>query len=131
VGFIFFSMAVGLAVGAQLYWLALVATAVICPTIYVMWRLDMFAPERTSHLLTIRVTNDVDFGTVFKPSFDQYLERVTPLRVESVQGGLLTELSYAVRLRPDANAHEFVSAIQRAAGNNRVVLIAAGSDQTA
>jgi hypothetical protein len=94
-----------------------------------MWKLDLFAPERTSHLLRIRVTNEMDYAAALEPVFAKYTDRAKPLRVESVQGGLLTELSFAVRLKPGASAHEFVTELQRAAGNNRVVLVSSGTDE--
>jgi len=128
VGFIFFVMAVGLATGAGLALLAAVATAAICLTIYGMWRFNLFAPVHTSHLLRVRVTSDTQFANIFESTFTEYLDQATLLRVESVQGGMLTEVSYAVRLKPRADPQGLVAELQRLTGNNRVVLVAVGSE---
>jgi hypothetical protein len=128
VGFIFFVMAVGLATGAGLALLAAIATGAICLTIYAMWRLNLFAPARSSHLLRIRVASDVTLAGLFEDVFARYLEDSTLLRVESVQGGLLTEVSYAVRLKEDADPQGLVAELQRLTGNQRVVLVASGGD---
>lgn len=128
VGFIFFVMAVGLATGAGLVLLAGVATGAICLTIYAMWRFNLFAPVHTSHLLRVRITSDVEFQGRFEAAFAEYLDEATLLRVESVQGGMLTEVSYAVRLKAGADAQRLVVELQKLTGNNRVVLVAVGSE---
>ncbi|MFQ5459575.1 MAG: DUF4956 domain-containing protein [Anaerolineae bacterium] len=128
VGFIFFAMVVGLASGAGLYTLNVVTTVSVCATLLVMWRLNLFAPQRPSHTLRLRLTNDVDFGSVLEPAFREYLERATLLRIESVQGGLFTEVRYAVRLKGGVHPRALVSHLQEIAGNNRVVLIASGPE---
>lgn len=122
IAFIFFAMAVGLAIGAGEYALAVLTTVLVCLIIVVVARLDLFAPQRHSHLLRVRVGNDMDHATVFNTPFERFLARHRLLAVESVQGGLLTELRYAVELRPGGDPLEFVSAIQLCNGNNRVIL---------
>lgn len=126
VGFVFFALAVGLAAGAALYALAAVATAVICLVIAAMTYLDLYAPRRVSHTLRVRVTNDVDFEAACAPAFDRYADAADLRRVESVQGGMLTEATYGVLLKPEASPHELVSALQQTTGGNRVVLVTAG-----
>jgi hypothetical protein len=83
---------------------------------------------RTSHILRVRVASGTEFAALVRPAFDEHLEQATLLRVESVQGGMLTEATYAVRLRSDAAAQQLVSDLQQATGNNRVVLVAVGND---
>jgi hypothetical protein len=128
VGFIFLSMVVGLAAGGGAPNVAIWATVVICGVMVILWRLNLFAPERPTHILRVRVTNDVDFSTAFESAFARFLDRAVLHRVESVQGGMLTEVTYGVRLRSDATASGLVRALQQAAGNNRVLLVAEGPE---
>jgi hypothetical protein len=128
VGFIFLSMVIGLASGAGQFALALSATTVICLTMFSLWRLDLFAPDLPNHILRVRVTNDIDFSTAFQPSFEALLERSMLQRVESVQGGMLTEVTYGIRLKPGVSAHALISALQAITGYNRVLLIGEGPE---
>jgi hypothetical protein len=128
IGFIFFAMAVGMAAGARQYPLAVLTTLLVGAVVLLISRLDLFAPERTSHLLRVRVTNDIDYIAAFEPIFADCLDRATLLSVESVQAGMMTELRYAVRLAEGASPRELVSAIQARNGNNRVLLTAFGPE---
>jgi hypothetical protein len=121
-GFIFFAMAIGLAVGGREYSLAVLTTLVVCVVILLISRFDLFAPVRHSHLLRVRVTNEIDHTTAFRDVFDRLLDRAHLLSVESVQAGLMTEVSYAVQIKKDADPLELVSDIQARNGNNRVIL---------
>lgn len=120
--FIFFAMAVGLAVGGGEYALAVLTTVCVCAGVIVIARLDLFAPRRPSHLLYVRVTHDIDHTRAFTEVFGQLVDRYTLLGVESVQAGLMTELSYAVQLKDDVDPLTFVAEIQARNGNNRVTL---------
>ncbi len=128
-GFIFFAMAVGLAVGGREYSLAVLTTLIVCAVILLISHLDLFAPQRHSHLLRVRVTNEIDHTTAFKDVFDRLLDRAHLLSVESVQAGLMTEVSYAVQLKKTADPLTLVSDIQARNGNNRVILRALLPDE--
>ena len=122
VGFIFFAMAVGMAVGARQFELAVISTLLVCLAMLIASYFDLFAPERPSHLLRVRVTPDIDYETAFADIFDSHLDRIVLRSVESVQAGLMTELRYAIRLREDASPQSLVREIQKNNGNNRVIL---------
>ena len=128
VGFIFFAMAVGLAVGARQYELATVTAVLICLAVALASYLDLFAPDQPSHTLRVRVTPDIDFETAFETAFAEHCDRISLLAVESVQAGLMIELRYAVRLKKGASAHGLISALQARNGNNRVILRSASPD---
>ncbi len=120
--FIFLAMAVGLATGSGEYALAVLTAVMVSAAVVIIARLDLFAPQRPSHILYIRVTPDVDHTRVFHDVFERLLDRCVLLAVESVQAGLMTELSYAVQLRPDADPLKLVAEVQSRNGNNRVRL---------
>jgi hypothetical protein len=126
VAYLFFAMAVGLTVGAQQYLMAVITTVLVSLLGLLLWRTDLFAAARASHLLRVRVTNDIDFDTTFREPFERLLLRSELRSVESVQAGMLTELSYSVFLKPDTLPGQLVGEVQRLNGNNRVVLQAFG-----
>jgi Domain of unknown function (DUF4956) len=125
IGFIFLAMAAGLGVGARQYALAIATTIVLCAVIYIFSRADIFAPVRLSHILRIRVTNDVDYDVAFEQCFQDYLTRWDLMSVESIQAGMMTELRLNVSLKDESRPGTFVSQIQQLNGNNRVMLTSA------
>jgi len=130
IGFIFFAMTAGLAVGARQYGLATAATVFISAMIYWFSRGDWFAPNRASHYLRIRVTNDINYDEAFNEVFAKFLERHDLVSVESIQAGMMTELRYNICLRNSHGPRELVSAIQQVNGNNRVLLTSTAPTRT-
>lgn len=123
VGFIFFTMAIGMAVGTQFYLLAVITTVVIGLIILIMARFNWYARGSVSQILQVEVPQDVDFG-LFDRLFVQYTGSSELISVDSIQGGTLTELTYTVGLKKQSKVQEFVSAIKKLNGNNRVTLLA-------
>jgi hypothetical protein len=130
IAFIFFAMTAGLAVGARQYGLAAATTVFICAMIYWFSRGNWFAPNRASHYLRIRVTNDINYDEAFDGIFAKFLERHDLISVESIQAGMMTELRYNICLRGEHKPGELVSAVQQINGNNRVLLTSTAPSRT-
>jgi len=126
IGFIFFAMATGLAVGARAYVMAAVLTPVVCLLILAISRLDAFAPRRLSHHLRIRVPNEFDYDREFMPVFAEFLSFHTLGTVETVQAGMMTELRYDITLLDPARVGAFLSRLQHLNGNNRILVTSVG-----
>lgn len=130
ISFIFLAMAAGLAVGARQYGLALATTILISAIIYAFSRANWFAPNRASHNLRIRVTNDINYDVAFEAVFNKFLEKHDIISVESIQAGMMTEIRYNICLKPEHQAGELVAAIQQVNGNNRVLLTSTAPNRT-
>jgi uncharacterized membrane protein YhiD involved in acid resistance len=124
VGFIFFTMAIGMAIGTKFYLLAVIAAVVISLAILIMTRFNWYAQEVLSQILKVRIPNDLEFHTLFDPLFIHYTSASELISVDSVQSGMLTELTYSVALKKQSQIQEFLAEIKRLNGNNRVTLIA-------
>jgi hypothetical protein len=72
VGFIFFTMAIGMAIGTKFYLLAVVAAVVISLVILLMTRFNWYERQMASQILRVQVPNGVAFDTLFDPAFLQY-----------------------------------------------------------
>ncbi|MCW5887731.1 MAG: DUF4956 domain-containing protein, partial [Anaerolineales bacterium] len=72
VGFIFFTMAVGMAIGTRFYLLAVVAALVISAVIVLMMRFNWFAREAASQILRIQVPSGLSFDKLFDALFLKY-----------------------------------------------------------
>lgn len=130
IGFIFLAMATGLAVGARQYGMAVATTLVVSAIIYYFSTGNWFAPNRASHFLRIRVTNDINYDSAFDAVFTKFLASHDIISVESIQAGMMTEIRYNISLKPEHKAGELVSAIQQVNGNNRVLLTSTAPNRT-
>jgi len=124
VGFIFFTMAIGMAVGTQFYLLAVISAVVISLVIVLMVRFDWYAREMSSQILRIQVATGTPFDTLFDRIFVKYTSASELISADSVQSGMLTELTYSIGLKRSNQVQEFLSEIQKLSGNNKVTLIA-------
>jgi uncharacterized membrane protein YhiD involved in acid resistance len=124
VGFIFFTMAIGMAVGTRFYLLAVAGTITISLVILLMTRYNWFAREMSSHVLHIQVPNGVPFETLFDSTLAKYTSTSELISADSVHSGMLTELTYSVGLKKSSQVQEFLAEIGNLNGNNRVTLIA-------
>jgi uncharacterized membrane protein YhiD involved in acid resistance len=124
VGFIFFTMAIGMAVGTRFYLLAAIATIVISLVIYLMIHFNWYAREMSSQILRIQVPSGTPFDTLFDRVFIKYTSASELISVDSVHSGMLTELTYSIGMRHANQVQHFITELQDLSGNNRVALIA-------
>lgn len=124
VGFIFFTMAIGMAIGTKFYLLAVVGAVVISLMILVMMRFDWFARDMASQILRVQVPNGTPFDNLFDAPFVKYTHTSELISVDTVHNGMLTELTYSIGLKKSNRVQEFLSEIRNLNGNNKVTLIA-------
>ena len=124
VGFIFFSMAIGMAVGTKFYLLAIAGAVVISLMILIMTRFNWFAREMASQILRVQVPNGVPFDNLFDQAFIKYTNSSELISVDTVHSGMLTELTYSIGMKKSNQIQEFISEIRNLNSNNKVTLIA-------
>ncbi len=124
VGFIFLTIAIGMAIGTRFYLLAVIAAAVISLIILIMTRFNWYARRAVSQILKVQVPVHTEYGTLFDSVFLKYTSHSELISVDAVHNGTLTELIYSVGLKKQNAIAEFLSEIKRLNGNNRVTLIA-------
>jgi uncharacterized membrane protein YhiD involved in acid resistance len=124
VGFIFFTMAIGMAIGTGFYLLAMAGTIFVSVVILLMTRYNWYAREMSSHILHIQVQNGAPFETLFDRTLAKYTSTSELLSADSIQSGTLTELTYSVGLKKSVEVQEFLTEVGRLNGNNRVTLVA-------
>jgi uncharacterized membrane protein YhiD involved in acid resistance len=124
VGFIFFTMAIGMAVGTRFYLLALIGAIVISLVILLMTRFDWFSRQMTNQILRVQVPSDVPFDTQFDRVFMKYTSSSELISVDSVQSGTMTDLTYSIGMKKSNRIQDFLDEIRKLNGNNKVTLIA-------
>lgn len=124
VGFIFFTMAIGMAVGTRFYLLAMIGAAVISLVIVIMTRFNWFAQDVASQILRVQVPNDLPYGSVFDHVFLKYTHSSDLISVDSIHSGTLTELTYSIGMKKSNQVEDFIKEIRKLNGDNKVSLIA-------
>jgi len=124
VGFIFFTMVIGMAIGTKFYLLAIAGAVVISLMLLVMTRFDWFAREMASQILRVQVPNGLPFDNLFDKAFVKYTNSSELISVDTVHSGMLTELTYSIGMKKSNQIQEFISEIRNLNGNNKVTLIA-------
>ena len=124
VGFIFFTMTIGMAIGTRFYVLGVIAAAVISLAIIMMTRLNWFEREMATQILRIYVPNEIAFDKIFDQAFLKYTHVSELISVDTVHNGEMTELVYNVGIRKAALMQDFIAQIRALNGGNKVTLIA-------
>lgn len=127
-GFVFFAMSAGMVVGARLYLESAITVPLVGVLIYLISRTDAYAPRRATHMLTMRMTSDMDFEDRLKPIWDEFTDRAEMTSVRSAQAGMMTELRYGLQLKQDVKVAALIERLQLACGNNRIVLTPTGNE---
>ena len=124
VGFIFFTMAIGMAIGTRFYLLGVIAASVISLVILLMTRFNWYAREMATQILRVQVPNGLPFDSLFDRAFVKYTSASELISVDSVHNGMLTELTYSIGMKKSDRIQEFLSEIRNLNGDNKVTLIA-------
>lgn len=124
VGFIFFTMAIGMAIGTKFYLLAAIAAIVISLVILIMTRFNWFAKEIASQILRVQVPNGIPFDRLFDQVFLKYTNSSELISADLVHNGMLTELTFSIGLKNPNMIQDFLNEIKNLNGNNKVSLIA-------
>ncbi len=127
-GFVFYAMATGMVVGATLYLEAVIITPLVGALLYMISRTDAFAPRKASHLLTLRMTSDMNFEERLAPIWGEFADQAELLSVRSAQAGMMTELRYGLQLKTGVKVPDMMERLMVACGNNRVVLTPTGNE---
>jgi uncharacterized membrane protein YhiD involved in acid resistance len=124
VGFIFFTMAIGMAVGTRFYLLAVIGTVVISLVILLMTRFDWYARPMSNQILRIQIPDGTPFDTLFDRAFVRYTNSSELISADSVNGGMLTELTYSIGMKKSDQVQQFLAELKKLNSNHKVSLIA-------
>lgn len=124
VGFIFFTMAIGMAIGTRFYLLAIAGAVVISLMIVIMMRFDWFARDMASQILRVQVPSSLPFDSLFDKPFVKYTHTSELISVDTIQNGVMTELTYSIGLRKSNRVNDFLSELRDLNGGNKITLIA-------
>ena len=122
VGFIFMAMAIGMATGTGFYLAAVVFALFACTMVYFMYRFNIGAKSINEVLLRVHLPENLDYHSIFNDLFFRSLHDHSLLSVETVRGGTLVELVYAIQFKKNVREAQFLEELRAINGNNKVAL---------
>lgn len=129
VGFIFLVMGIGMACGTRFYLLAIVAAVTICLVVVVMQRFNWFHLNVQRQVVKVQVPSEEDYTADVQDVLIGYTTEFELVSMESIRGGALTELLYAVKLKKGTEPAQLIAAIRERNAGQRVAVLT-GYDQT-
>jgi len=129
VGFIFLVMGIGMACGTRFYTLATVAAVAICFVIVIMQRFNWYHLDVQRQVVKVQVPPEDDYAGPIEDALVQHTTEFELVSTESVQGGALLELMYAVKLRRGSTTRDLIGALRGRNAGQRVTVLS-GYDQT-
>lgn len=123
VGFIFFAMAIWMAMWTKFYLLWIIATAVISTAFLIMYKFNWYAKPVTSQVLKIQIDSNKEFEKLFDDALAKYTISSELLSIDSVRWWLLTELVYTINMDSTSNKQKFIWEIKKLNEWQKVSLI--------
>ncbi len=123
IGFVFVSLAVGMACGTRSYLLAGFATVCMIGVIVLMHKLSLFRKVVRERILIVRIRADVPPEEAFGEVFRRHLDEQHLISVESVEDEQQQELIYSVVLQRRADPAQLLADLRAANGNQKVSLV--------
>lgn len=128
--YVIFAVAVGMAVGANDYWVSLIGIGVVGVGAFVMMnRPGLISSAQPAFLLSLRVGLGNDLGKIVAGTLDAHLQERELMSMTTARQGVSLDVTYETRLRSESSADELVKALNRLEGVQRVQLQRRGFDQ--
>lgn len=120
--FLFFSMAVGLAVGMGFITLAVLITLIVGVLLLILDRVGYGQGVSAQRDLRITIPEDLNYPGLFDDLFQQYARKSVFRQVKTTNMGTMYELCYRVELRKPSQEKELIDQIRCRNGNLSVIM---------
>jgi hypothetical protein len=115
--YVIFAVVVGMAVGADDLWVGIIGIGVVGFAAYLMMaRARVFSATQPAYLLSLRVGLGHDLDALLGGALDSQLQERELMSVATAKQGVLLDVTYETRLRPNGSADELVKALNRIEG---------------
>ncbi len=123
VGFIFATLAIGMACGTRFYMLAVFATIWIAGIIVLLSRLRVFAKVVHERILLVEVPGDANPDELLGEVLERHAKDANIISLETVRGGELKEAVYSIVLRRGISPTKFLDDVRARNGDRKVSLV--------
>lgn len=121
VGFLFFTMAIGMGAGTRFYAVTTVATIMICALLLFIYKTNFAAlPPRREYLLSVQFHRSVDYESALDPLLGSMFDSYSLAYVETVRQGALNQVVYSVRASNGLREKQVCDEISRVNDNLKI-----------
>ena len=120
--FIFFTLAVGLALGLGYIGYAVVFTVILCAVTIILGMTKYGVPKREHMIIKITLPENLNYQGLFDDIFDEYAASWKLKKVKTADFGALLETVYFIELNKDCNQKEMLDKIRTRNGNLNIQL---------
>lgn len=121
IGYIFFSMAVGLGTGMGYILYAAVFTVLVGTISYVLYMSRFGEKRQVIKQLKVTIPENLDYAGLFDDLFDEYAKSSKLKRVKTTNMGSLFQLHYDIVLKDEKTEKEFIDKIRCRNGNLDII----------
>lgn len=121
IGFIFFTMTVGIICAIGELPLALAVTIFICAIHFVMYFTGYGSNDLEEKDLRVTIPENLDYSDIFEDLFDKYTKSHKQIAVKTTNMGSMYEIAYRVKLYDEKYEKAFLDEIRMRNGNLTVV----------
>src|SRR3989338_4642169 len=122
-GYIFFALAVGMAVGTGSYSIAVIGAVLILLMILALDKINFGSMRKHEYLLSFIVNHEAGVANSFEVVFKKYLKNSMLLNINSKRDGQASEMTYHVSFVDEGKKEEFVKELSGMFGVEKVHLI--------
>ena len=120
--FVFFAMAIGLAVGTGYIAFAAVFTLLVGLLTFVLTKINFGEVASRDKILTILIPEELDYTSLFDEEFKEYLSSHKLVKAKTINMGSMFELTYQVTVKLNVNEKEFIDKLRVKNGNLKIAL---------
>lgn len=121
IGFIFWTMAIGLATGMGYIGIAILFTVILLAIHLLYIHIDFGDTKKAEKELKVTIPESLDYTDVFDDLFQEYTTNASLIRVKTTNMGSLFQLFYRVRLKEGKKEKEFIDKIRCRNGNLDII----------
>lgn len=121
--YIFFMLAVGLALGLGYIAYGVLFTLILCAVTAVLSAVRFGVPRREHMILKITIPENLNYVGLFDDIFKEYTSSFRLKKVKTTDFGALIQVVYFIELNKDCNQKEMLDKIRSRNGNLNVVLL--------
>ena len=122
IGYIFFSVAAGLAAGVGQYLYGALFVALVCVFMIVLSLVRFGTPKAYPKKLKITIPEDLDYENAFLDIFEKYTNSYKLERIKTTDLGSLFELVYNVSMKENGTDKAFIDELRCRNGNLNIIL---------
>ena len=121
IGFIFFTMTIGIVCSIGELPLALAATLIVCCIHFVLNSVGYGENKRNEKELRVTIPENLDYSDIFDDIFEKFTEYHRQMAVKTTNMGSMYEITYRIKLGNEKEEKKFLDEIRMRNGNLTVV----------